>query len=337
MSAQKPAPLTEPTADNAAGPLFAAIDVGSNNLRLLIATVNQHGEPQVVDAFSRSVRLGAHLNQQGHLRQEALGKAIDALRICASKIRKAGVRAQRAVATETCRRANNRREFVERALRQAHIELDVISCAEEARLAMLGVSPLMDPGFSDYLVLDIGGGSTEVVWARRADDGNLRRVDHVSLPCGVVNMVQRIVDEPSSRLSTYRALLDELEVTLREAEARWQLAPRLAAGQLQVLGASGTVTTLAGMIQGLRRYDRNKVDGSDLDVGAAKTIIAQLLSEDAGQRACHGCVGRQRAELVLPGCAIFEAILNVWPVPAVRVADRGVREGILIDLARQFA
>jgi exopolyphosphatase / guanosine-5'-triphosphate,3'-diphosphate pyrophosphatase len=316
-------------------PLYAAIDVGSNNLRLLIAGVDEHGEPHVVDAFSRAVRLGAHLCSAGKLDDEALTKAVDALRICASKVRRARVAGVRAVATEVCRRAGNQQRLVDTVKRQTGLDLEIITCAEEARLAMLGVSPLMDPAATDFLVFDIGGGSSEVVWGQRQPDGTLGITDHISLPFGVVSLMGKIEETAEGRRLSYDRLRTELQVALFEAEQRWQLRERVEAGKVQVMGASGTVTTLAGLLLGLTKYDRTKVDGTDLDTQRALGVINKLLGEDPQDRARHGCIGKNRCELVLPGCAIFEAIVNIWPVASVRVADRGVREGILIDLARQ--
>ena len=339
--------MSQPTAiaagdDNSAemipdGPYFAAIDVGTNNLRLLVASNDDHGEPTVIDAFSRTVRLGAHLDAAGDIDPKAVEKAANALRICAGKINRAGVASYRAVATEICRRAGNQLHFINRVRQQARLKVEVISCEEEARLAMLGGAPLMDDHITDCLVFDIGGGSSEIVWGQRQPNGELALVDQISLPFGVVTLIDRIDEGEEKRRQTYQILKTELQVALMEAEQRWKLRDRVAAGQVQVLGASGTVTTLAGILLGLNKYRRDQVDGTDLETGKAGAIIDKLLGQDPETRAKNGCIGRQRCELVLPGCAVFEAIIAIWPVDKVRVADRGVREGILIDLAKQHA
>ncbi|MEO0392053.1 MAG: Ppx/GppA phosphatase family protein [Pseudomonadota bacterium] len=336
--ATHPASLaTDKMTSNNHRPLYAAIDVGSNNLRLLIASVQASGEPKVVDAFSRTVRLGAHLNDQGAILEDALDKATNALRICAKKIRQADAKAYRAVATEVCRQAVNSDRLVAEIKQRTGLNLEVISCAEEARLAMLGVSPLIDPEASDCLVFDIGGGSSEIVWGQRQDDGQIAFVDHISLPFGVISLADRIDETEEARRASYHVLREELQVALMETEQRWQLRDRVTAGQVQVLGASGTVTTLAGLLMGLQKYVRHLVDGTDLPTAQAAHVIDHLLGQNPDERARNGCIGRSRCDMVLPGCAMFEAILGIWPVDKVRVADRGVREGILYDLSRQSA
>ncbi len=318
-------------------PLFAAIDVGSNNLRLLVASVQPNGEPKVIDAFSRTVRLGANLNEQGAIVDQAIEKATNALRICAKKIQQAGVVNYRAVATEVCRQAINSERLVTTVKQQTGLDLEVISCAEEARLAMLGVSPLVEASATDCLVFDIGGGSSEIVWGQRQDNGELKFIDHISLPFGVISLADRINETEAARRASYKSLREELQVALMETEQRWQLRERVKAGQVQVLGASGTVTTLAGVLLGLQKYARHRVDGTDLPSAQAKHVIDHLLGQNPEERARNGCIGSSRCEMVLPGCAMFEAILGIWPVDKVRVADRGVREGILFDLSRQHA
>lgn len=316
-------------------PLFGAIDVGSNNLRMLVASVQPNGEPKVFDAFSRTVRLGANLNREGALVDQAIDKATNALRICAKKIQQAGVIRYRAVATEVCRQAVNSQRLVASVKRQTGIELEVISCAEEARLAMLGVSPLVEPTATDCLVFDIGGGSSEIVWGQRQSDGDLKFIDHISLPFGVISLADRIDETETARRASYQVLREELQVALMETEQRWQLRRNVQAGQVQVLGASGTVTTLAGVLLGLQKYARHRVDGTDLPTPQARHVIDHLLRQSPEDRARNGCIGASRCDMVLPGCAMFEAILGIWPVDKVRVADRGVREGILYDLSRQ--
>tara|TARA_B100001123_G_scaffold131541_1_gene152752 strand:+ start:46 stop:1065 length:1020 start_codon:yes stop_codon:yes gene_type:complete len=335
-SIQHPAAETDGKEQPVESPLYAAIDVGSNNLRLLVASLNEKGEPRVVDAFSRAIRLGAHLNDDGNIDPVALEKAANALRICAGKVRRAGVRRYRAVATEICRQAKNQRDFIDHIRQRTRLNVEIISCAEEARLAMMGVSPLVDEHITDCLVFDIGGASSEIVWGQKQDDGSLKLIDHISLPFGVITLGDRIDESEASRRASYDMLRTELQVAFMEAEQRWKLRDRVMAGKVQVIGASGTVTTLAGILLDLTKYSRNLVDGTDLKTADAAAVISKLLSQPPQLRAKHGCIGFNRCEMVLPGCAVFEAIIGIWPVDKVRVADRGVREGILLDLSRQY-
>ena len=337
MAASFAPPTDNPSERPLGRTLHAAIDVGSNNLRLLVASVHGNGEPKVIDAFSRTVRLGANLNQEGAIVDQAIEKAVNALRICAKKIRQADVVSYRAVATEVCRQAVNSDRLVAAVRSQTGLDLEVISCAEEARLAMLGVSPLVEPSATDCLVFDIGGGSSEIVWGQRQADGELKFIDHISLPFGVISLADRIDETEEARRASYKVLCDELQVALLETEQRWKLREKVQAGRVQVLGASGTVTTLAGVLLGLQKYARHRVDGTDLPTAQATHVIQHLLSQSPEDRARNGCIGASRCEMVLPGCAMFEAILGIWPVDKVRVADRGVREGILYDLSRQQA
>lgn len=317
------------------GPVLAAVDLGSSSCRLLIAIIDGDGSLKVIDAFSRPVRLGEGINGSGRLELDARHRTISALRVVASKVRRASVTHFRAVATEACRRASNACDFISGVERETGLSLEVISCEEEARLALMGVAPLLEDAPEDVVVFDIGGASTEVIMARR-EPGNPvpRLLEHVSLPFGVVTLAADLPD-CRKRVPAYRSLVDRL--THEFASAAYDLPHGLfnrPAGSLQVVGASGTVTTLAGMIKGLPKYSRDQVDGCWLDTGKAHDVICRLTGECYEERAKNGCIGHQRADLVLPGCAIYEAILNVWPAHRVRVADRGVREGILYDLSQ---
>lgn len=310
--------------------MFAAIDLGTNNCRLLIA--RPAGDAmQVVDAFSRVVRLGEGLEATGLLGETAIARTISALHICRSKIARAGVTAMRAVATEACRRATNADAFVTMAEAATGIRLEVISSAEEARLAFSGCAALLEPCDGYALVFDIGGGSTEFTWLA-LEGGRPRPIDHLSVPEGVVGLTERFGGDRVSE-EDFEAMKRRVLDGLLGFEARHAIARRIAAGEVQGMGASGTVTTLAGIQHGLTRYERSRVDGCYLDIPEALAEGRRLLLLDRAERAAVPCVGRARAELVLAGCAILEAICTLWPVPRLRIADRGLREGMLLDLA----
>ena len=320
-------------------PNYAALDLGTNNCRLLIARPAGAGF-RVVDAFSRIVRLGEGLAATGVLSEAAMARTLDALKVCADKIVHRHATAGRYVATEACRRAANCDEFIARARDTLGIELEIISTAEEARLVVAGCAPLLDPRVPYALVFDIGGGSTEIVWLRQgaSGTGHLARHDtapeilgSISLPFGVVTFTERFggVDVPAA---AYTAMVAEAGAALAPFEERHRIARHIAAHRVQMLGSSGTVTTLAGVHLALPRYTRALVDGSILTFGQIAAVSRHLAGLDLDGRAASPCVGRERADLVLSGCAILDAICAIWPVGRLRVADRGIREGILFDL-----
>jgi len=318
-------------------PNFAAIDLGTNNCRLLIARPAQGGF-RVVDAFSRIVRLGEGLEGSGALSEAAMARTLDALKVCAGKIAQRRIAAARAVATEACRRAINCGGFLERVREDTGIELEIISTAEEARLVVSGCAPLLHPHAPYAIVFDIGGGSTEIIWLRQ---GGRRSPSHritrpeifgsISLPFGVVTFTERFGGVEVTP-AIYRAMVDEAEAALVPFEREHRIRHHIAARRVQMIGSSGTVTTLAGIHLALPRYIRTMVDGSTLTFDQIDRVSRHLAGLDLAGRAASPCVGRERADLVLSGCAILDAICATWPIGELRVADRGVREGILFDL-----
>lgn len=309
--------------------VLAALDLGTNNCRLLVARPDGDGF-RVIDAFSRIVRLGEGLGKTGALGPQAIDRTIDALRVCASKMRRRRVTRFRAVATEACRQADNGDAFLKTVERETGLDLEIITSHEEAKLALAGCSPLLDPDIPASLVFDIGGGSTEFAWSRLGPDGE-RLVDATSLPLGVVSLAERYGGD-SYTDAVYEEMVQEVAVALAPFEAEFRIGARAEAGDLQVLGTSGTVTTLAGIRLELPRYVRDRVDGVYLQVDETLDIARKLARMTWRERAAHPCVGRERADLVVAGCAILEAICQTWPVDRMRVADRGVREGILFGL-----
>jgi exopolyphosphatase / guanosine-5'-triphosphate,3'-diphosphate pyrophosphatase len=315
---------------------FAALDLGTNNCRLLVARPAGGGF-RVVDAFSRIVRLGEGMTATGTLCEDAIARTLDALKVCANKIAFRRIAAGRYVATEACRRAANCEAFRARVREEVGIEIEIISTAEEARLVVAGCAPLLNPRIPYAIVFDIGGGSTEIVWLRLTS-GRERRRPHpqilgsVSLPLGVVTLTDRFGGEVSP--AAYRTMVDEAALALEPFERSHRIMRHVGAGRVQMLGSSGTVTTLAGIHLALPRYIRALVDGSSLTFDQIDAVSAHLAGLDLAGRAASPCVGRERADLVLSGCAILDAICETWPVGRLRVADRGVREGILFDLIR---
>ncbi|MFM2128814.1 MAG: hypothetical protein RL477_360 [Pseudomonadota bacterium] len=320
---------------------YAALDLGTNNCRLLVATPGAGGF-RVLDAFSRIVRLGEGLERQGRLSDAAMERTIAALRICAAKMSRKNVVRARNVATEACRRAVNCQQFLDRVREETSLEFEIITPEEEANLALAGCSPLLVNGYRYGLVFDIGGGSTEIMWVERlAEDGpgdgrggpprRLRLIDSLSIPLGVVSLAEHHGGDRVSE-ADYEAMIARLAPAVDGFEARNHIRDRIARGEVQMLGTSGTVTTLAGIHLGLPAYDRSVVDGSFLDFDEIGRVTRGLLALDYAGRASEPCIGEARADLVVAGCAILEAICRTWPVGRLRVADRGVREGILFNL-----
>jgi exopolyphosphatase/guanosine-5'-triphosphate,3'-diphosphate pyrophosphatase len=316
-------------------PTYAALDLGTNNCRLLIAR-RAGGGFRVMDAFSRIVRLGEGLAGSGVLSEPAMARTIEALKICAGKLDHRHVAIGRYVATEACRRAVNCGAFLERVRGETGIELEIISTAEEARLVVTGCAPLLHPRIPYAIVFDIGGGSTEIVWLRHSGPRmpahkRLEILGSTSLPFGVVTFTERFGGIEVTP-AIYRAMVAEAEAALAPIEKAHSIRRQVRAGQVQMLGSSGTVTTLAGVNLALPRYIRAMVDGSILTFDQIEIVSRHLAGLDIEGRAANPCVGRERADLVLSGCAILDAICATWPVGRLRVADRGIREGILFDL-----
>lgn len=314
---------------------YAAIDLGTNNCRLLIARPS--GDHfMVIDAFSRVVRLGEGLAQSGRLSDAAMDRALGALHICADKLRKRGVHLARSVATEACRRAANGEAFIERVHRETGIRLNIITAEEEARLAVLGCHILLEPGCGPAMIFDIGGGSTEMVLVDTSD-AVPRILDWQSVPWGVVSLTESIGPielTPEARASAYT----EMRGRITEGFARFseRVAPAretaAANGGLRLLGTSGTVTTLASLHLGLPQYDRSAVDGVIVPTTSMREISQRLAHISPAERVAVPCIGRERADLVVAGCAILESIFDIWPAERLGIADRGIREGILRSL-----
>ncbi len=309
---------------------YAALDLGTNNCRLLIARPD--GDRFViVDAFSRIVRLGEGLAATGRLSDAAMDRAVSALSICADKLMRRNVHVARSVATEACRRATNGDVFVARVYSETGIKLDVITAEEEARLAVLGCHALLEPDDAPAMVFDIGGGSTELVLVDTTQDVP-QTLDWLSVPWGVVSLAEAEPHDstcPDARDAAYARMRARLIESFAPLVKRLNGAPK---GAPRLLGTSGTVTTLASVHLGLPAYDRRQIDGLIVPVSAMREISAKLASIPVSERALLPCIGEERADLVVAGCAILEAILDIWPAERVGIADRGIREGILRQL-----
>lgn len=329
---------------NGRSQVYGALDLGTNNCRLLLARPSRRGF-RVVDAFSRIIRLGEGVSQSGCLSDEAMRRTIDALRVCAAKMARNEVVRARCVATAACRIANNGRDFLHRVETEVGLKLEVLDQQTEASLAVSGCASLIDYQADYVLVFDIGGGSSELIWldlsggGRDRSNGNgggaLRVRPQIrawtSLPVGVVTLAERFGGHDVTP-DIFEAMIAQVSDLLMPFEAVHGFRGRAHGGNMHLLGTSGTVTTVAGIHLGLRRYDRSRVDGCWLAIEEIRSVTEALLACSYGERVAQPCIGQERADLVLAGCAILEAILRIWPAERLRVADRGLREGILTTL-----
>jgi exopolyphosphatase/guanosine-5'-triphosphate,3'-diphosphate pyrophosphatase len=326
-----------PSSRRPRGPLYAALDLGTNNCRLLIARPHEQGF-RVLDGFTRIVRLGEGLSASGRLSDAAMDRTIDALRQCRNKLREHEPARMRLIATEACRAAANGAEFIARVDSELGLALEIVDRQTEAALAVTGCADLIDEETSGALMFDIGGGSSELAWldfrgGRPKRQGRMASSirSWQSLPVGVVSIAEKFGGIEVTP-QTFEDMVQFVSGHLRQFRGREKLRQMIAEHPVHLIGTSGTVTTLAGLHLGLERYERQKVDGLWMTRQEVDDTMTALLGMSYDRRVAHSCIGRDRADLVLPGCAIFEAIRREWPTERVRVADRGLREGILISL-----
>ncbi len=318
---------------------YAALDLGTNNCRLLIAKELNHGF-QIVDSYSKVVRLGQGLAASGQLSQQSMDAAVNALTVCARKMKSKNVKRWRCIATEACRRAGNGEEFLSRVKSETGISLEIISARVEARLAVMGCLNLVDPTKDVALVVDIGGGSTELSWVdiRKLRDPNHKMKTHrppisawASLPIGVVTLSERI-PETADRKSWYEEMKQVVRDTIAEKACDTRFTRAFEDGKGHIIGTSGTITSLAGIHLKLPYYQRDKVDGLWFRSRDAVKVARNMASRSPDDRAKEPCIGRDRAKLLVAGCAITDVICEMWPSKMIRVADRGLREGMLMGL-----
>jgi exopolyphosphatase/guanosine-5'-triphosphate,3'-diphosphate pyrophosphatase len=320
--------------------VFAAIDLGTNNCRLLMASQSGDGGLRVVDGYSRIVRLGEGLSHTGKLSDAAMARAYQALTACAQRIEARAPRAVGCVATQACRAAANGQVFLDRVRKDLGLNFEIITPEDEARLAVLGCASLLEPQAECAMIVDIGGGSTELCWVRPqavlAGALNPPIIAWRSAPVGVVVLADEESEpEGGDNIAWYEGLVARIAAQIQAIGGGDDLHEIFADGRGDLIGTSGTVTSLAGVFLGLPRYQRAKVDGMWFEVKDCRATIASLLSQSRAQRAANACIGKDRADLVVIGGAILDAVLRVWPAPRIRVADRGLREGVLLRLMSQ--
>ncbi|WP_370638448.1 Ppx/GppA phosphatase family protein [Aurantimonas sp. VKM B-3413] len=316
-------------------PVYAALDLGTNNCRLLIAIPTRPGQFRVIDAFSRIVRLGEGLGRTGSLSRGAMDRAIAALAICAQKLSARDVTQARLIATEACRSAANGAEFIEEVSEATGLNLEIVNRETEARLAVSGCGSLIDKDAKGAVLFDIGGGSSEIALLDLRGPRTRRLASRIvawtSLPVGVVTLAERHGGREVTP-QIFATMVAETVEMIERFPGRDRLGALVGSDRFHLLGTSGTVTTLAGVHLELERYDRRQVDGLWLTDREADDLVAKIAGWSFEERVANPCIGSDRADLVLAGCAILQAIRLVWPAPTLRVADRGLREGLLTEM-----
>lgn len=334
---------------------YAALDLGTNNCRMLIAEPARSGY-RVIDSVSRAVSLGEDLEHLGRISPESAGRIIHAVKLCAARLRKHEVERMFLVATEACRKAVNGRDVLNQVRKETGLRLEIIRPELEARLALTSCAPLISDTASQVLVFDIGGGSTELIWIDLNDVPQKQRrrallalaplrgklseagalgakiVDWISVPLGVATLHQRYSDVADDRARF--ALMSWYFEEFITAFAPYDMDQEVFS-DLQIIGTSGTVTTIASAHLGLDRYSRDKVDGIWMANQEVESTVDRILNMSHEERLRHPGIGGQRVSLIVSGVAILQTILRIWPVPRLRVADRGLREGILHALMHE--
>ncbi len=316
-------------------PAYAALDLGTNNCRLLVAVPTRPGQFRVIDAFSRIVRLGEGLGRTGSLAATAMDRAVAALEICAQKLSAREISGARLIATEACRAAANGAEFIERVWAETGLRLEIVSRETEARLAVSGCGSLVDRNARGAVLFDIGGGSSEIALLDLRGGTSRRLSNHIvawtSLPVGVVSLAERHGGRDVTP-ELFERMVGEVVTLIHAFPGRDRLAALVGRDGFHLLGTSGTVTTLAGVQLKLERYDRRQVDGLWLKDDEVDELVDRIRGWTFEERVANPCIGSDRADLVLAGCAILEGIRRIWPARMLRVADRGLREGLLTEM-----
>lgn len=343
------------THDDAHHPVIASIDLGTNSCRLLVARVNiasfrkgpfrSNPKPanwKVLDSFGRITRLGERLHETGVLSPEGMDRAMEVLHMCQKRLSVHAPYRLRVVATEACRQAKNAHELIERAERECGFKIEVITSDEEARLSLTGCAAVLNPEVPYGVMFDIGGGSTECIWleldaTKRARPGYpvpFQVIDSLSLPFGVITLSERVAGLNSNQM--FGAVRDSITQVLKPFVTIHHIDELCARGDVQLIGSSGTVTTLAAIRMGMPRYERRFIDGMDLEVSELQDVVQDLLALNDEERAAHPCIGAGRENLVVVGAAVLQGICDAVGLPKLRVADRGVREGVLAEMLSQL-
>lgn len=313
------------------GGYYAAIDLGTNSCRLVIAQPTPSSF-HVVETFSRVTRLGEGIINGNMLSKAAIRRTIAALRVCRGVIDEYSPMVKmRFVATAACRRALNCKEFEQAVKRDTGLDMEVISSREEARLSVVGCMPLLNRMIKRALVFDIGGGSTEISLARITESGKTFIEGYVSIPYGVVTVSEAFPGDDMTPLA-YDTIVERTQKILQDFEDKYHISEAIRNQEIQIIGTSGTVTVLGAVHLNLPHYNRAAVDGMSMSGSEVAKVISGIKKMGYAGRCRHSCIGKQKADLTIAGCTIIEALITFWPVSEITIADRGIREGILLDM-----
>ena len=325
-----PRPQTQPEPDIYSRN-YAAIDLGTNSCRLVIASPTPSSF-RIVETFSKVTRLGEGIINDNELSRPAIRRTVSALKVCAGVLEEyAPIYRSRFVATAACRRAKNCPDFIAAVKKETGLNIEIISSQEEARLAVVGCIPLLNRNIKRALIFDIGGGSTEISLARVTNSGKTYIEGYVSLPYGVVTVSEAFPGSDMTDLA-YDTIIERTQDILKDFEDQFHVMEAIRNQEIQIIGTSGTVTVLGAVHLNLSRYNRSAVDGLSISKNDLQKTISKIKRMGAEGRSKHPCIGSQKSDLTMAGCAIIESLLHFWPISEVTVADRGIREGILLDL-----
>lgn len=326
-----PKPVVKNAKPDIIGRNYAAIDLGTNSCRLVIASPTPSSF-RIVETFSKVTRLGEGIINDNELSRPAIRRTISALKVCAGVLEEyAPIYRFRFVATAACRRAKNCQEFISAVKKETGLNIEIISSKEEARLAVVGCIPLLNRNIKRALIFDIGGGSTEISLARITNTGKTFIEGYISLPYGVVTVSEAFPGSDMTDLA-YDTIIERTQDILKDFEDRFHIMEAIRNQEIQVIGTSGTVTVLGAVHLNLSRYNRSAVDGLSVSSTDLEKTIFKIKRMGAEGRSKHPCIGSQKSDLTMAGCAIIESLLKYWPISEITVADRGIREGILLDL-----
>jgi len=311
----------KPAAQPSAFPRLAAIDIGTNSIRLVVAEVQPDGTYRVLDEDREMTRLGRGLYRDGRLGDAPMQQSLQALGRMKAIADGFGVAELRAIATAAVREAANGRDFVSEAWRRHRVRLEVVPAEEEARLAFRSVTRHYDLADQLTAIVDIGGGSTEVILAA---GGLVEQV--VSLPLGAVRLAERYCKSDPLKEKHWKALRRAIDQTIEDGIGK----PPFAADVM--IGSGGTFTNLAEMAQAERD---GKVTGArDYQLSRAEVtrLLARLRETPLDARRQIPGLNPQRADIIVAGVAVIARLTRWLGSQRVLVNDRGVRDGVLLSM-----
>jgi len=299
------------------GPVVAAIDCGTNSTRLLVTDGSR-----AVERLMRITRLGEGVDGTGRLSPDAIARTVSVLREFRSAMDRDGVQAVRMSATSAVRDASNREQFMAAAEDVVGIRPEVLSGMEEGRLAFAGATAELDPSNGPFLVVDIGGGSTELVVGRDEPVG----VE--SMDVGCVRITEKFLHHDPPRPEELSDALMEVRDQLEDAV---RAVPELNDAQ-QMIGLAGTVTTVAAVELGLTEYDRDRIHHFWLTRAAAEDVFRTLATESRAARLGNPGLEEARADVIVGGCVVLVAVLRYFDLSGCLVSESDILDGLASSL-----